>query len=77
METANEDHGRYRLHPSGGSTVPGGLPDLEPLQKAAMGQIEKRMMAEFERYSPEEWVKSWLTPLNVDWLNEIMKNARK
>ncbi len=54
-----------------------GLPDLEPLQKAAMDEIEKRMMAEFDRYSPEELVKSWLAPLNADWLNEIMKKARK
>ncbi len=54
-----------------------GLPDLEPLQKAALAEIEKRMMAEFERYSPEGLVKSWLSPLNTDWLNEIVKKARK
>ena len=29
-----------------------GLPDVEPMQKAAMAQIEKRMMAELERYTP-------------------------
>ncbi len=54
-----------------------GLPDLEPLQKAAMGEIEKRIMAEFERYSPEGLVKSWLAPLHADWLNDIMKKASK
>ncbi len=30
-----------------------GLSDLEPLQKTAMAELEKRIMAEFERYSPE------------------------
>ncbi|HTO78751.1 MAG TPA: DUF6489 family protein [Methylocystis sp.] len=54
-----------------------GLPDLEPLQKAAMAEIEKRMMAEFERYSPEAMVKTWLTPFNADWLQDLMKKAQK
>jgi hypothetical protein len=54
-----------------------GLPDLEPLQKAAMAEIEKRMMAEFERYSPEGLIKTWLTPLNADWLQDLMKKAKK
>ena len=30
-----------------------GLPDVEPMQKAAMAEIEKRMMTELERFSPE------------------------
>jgi hypothetical protein len=54
-----------------------GLPDLEPLQRAAMQEIEKRMMAEFERYSPEGLVKTWLTPLTADWLQELTKKAKK
>ena len=29
-----------------------GLPDVEPMQKAAMAEVEKRMMAELERFSP-------------------------
>ena len=29
-----------------------GLPDVEPMQKAAMAEIEKRMMTELERFSP-------------------------
>ena len=28
-----------------------GLPDVEPMQKAAMAEIEKRMMVELERFS--------------------------
>jgi hypothetical protein len=54
-----------------------GLPDLEPLHKAAMAEVEKRMMAEFERYSPESMVKTWLTPFNADWLQDLMKKAQK
>ena len=37
-----------------------GLPDVEPMQKAAMAQIEKRMMAELDRFSPEALFKAWL-----------------
>ncbi len=54
-----------------------GLPDLEPLQKAAMAEIEKRMMAELERYSPEGLLKAWTTPLNTDWMQEAMKKSKK
>jgi hypothetical protein len=54
-----------------------GFPDLEPLQRAAMKEIEKRMMAEFERYSPEGLIKTWLSPLNSDWMQDLMKKANK
>ena len=33
-----------------------GLPDVEPMQKAAMAEIEKRMMAELQRYSDRKSV---------------------
>ena len=35
-----------------------GLPDVEPMQKAVMADIEKRMITEIERYSPEVAVQS-------------------
>ncbi len=54
-----------------------GLADLEPLQKTAMAELEKRMMAEFERYSPEGLIKAWTTPLNPDWMQEAMKKSKK
>ena len=54
-----------------------GLPDLEPLQKSAMAEIEKRMMAEFERYSPEGLIKAWTTPLTTDWMQEAIKKSKK
>ena len=54
-----------------------GLPDVEPMQKAAMAQIEKRMMAELERFSPEALFKAWLpiAGMNAEWLQEFLKRA--
>jgi hypothetical protein len=54
-----------------------GLPDVEPMQKAAMAEIEKRMMAELERYSPESLFKAWLpiAGMNADWLQEFFKHV--
>ena len=54
-----------------------GLPDVEPMQKAAMAEVEKRMMAELERYSPESLFKAWLpiAGMNADWLQELFKRA--
>ena len=54
-----------------------GLPDVEPMQKAVMTDIEKRMMAEIERYSPELLFKAWLpiAGLNADWLQEFFKRS--
>ena len=54
-----------------------GLPDVEPMQKAAMAQIEKRMVAELERYTPEALFKAWLpiAGMNADWLQEFLKRS--
>jgi hypothetical protein len=42
-----------------------------------MAEIEKRMNAELERYSPEGLLKARTTPLNTDWMQEVMKNSKK
>jgi len=54
-----------------------GLPDVEPMQKAAMAEIEKRMMIELERYSPESLFKAWLpiAGMNAELLQEFLKRA--
>jgi hypothetical protein len=54
-----------------------GLPDVEPMQKAAMAEIEKRMLADLERYSPESLFKAWLpiAGMNAEWLQEFLKRA--
>ena len=52
-----------------------GLPDVEPMQKAVMADIEKRMMTEIERYSPESLFKAWLpiAGMNAEWLQEFFE----
>ncbi len=54
-----------------------GLPDVEPMQKAALAEIEKRMMAELERYSPDALFKAWMpfAGKNAEWFQEFLKRA--
>jgi hypothetical protein len=37
-----------------------GVPNVEPMQAAVMQQLEKRMLADFDRFSPETLIKNWL-----------------
>ena len=37
-----------------------GLPNVEPMQAAFMQQLEKRMLADIDRFSPEALMTSWL-----------------
>jgi len=54
-----------------------GLPDVEPMQKAAMAEIERRMMVELERFSPETLFKAWLpiAGMNAEWFQDFLKRA--
>jgi hypothetical protein len=56
-----------------------GLPDVEPMQKAFMEEVQKRMMAEVDRFSPEGLMKSWLSlaPQNVDWFKDFFAGAQQ
>jgi hypothetical protein len=38
-----------------------GLPDVEPMQKAMLAEMERRMMAEMEKFSPEGLMQSWFS----------------
>lgn len=38
-----------------------GLPDVTQLQAKILGEIEQKMLAEMERFSPEAMLKSWLS----------------
>ena len=38
-----------------------GLPDVQPMQATILAEMEKRMMAEMERFSPDALLKSWLS----------------
>ena len=52
-----------------------GLPDVQPLQATMMAELEKRMRAEMERFSPEGLLNTWLsaTP-NVEWMQGLFKS---
>ena len=54
-----------------------GLPDVQPVQAAAMAELEKRILAEMERLSPEGLLRSWFVegPQNVEKLWKSMTNA--
>ncbi len=51
-----------------------GLPDVQPLQQTMMAEVEKRMMAEMERFSPEGLMQSWFTavPQGADMVRSMM-----
>src|ERR1700730_7910464 len=38
-----------------------GLPDLQPMQTAVMDKLQKQMMANIEKVSPESLIQSWFT----------------
>ena len=50
-----------------------GLPDVEPLQAAVMKEVERRTLAEMERFSPEGLLRNWLSvmPQNAERLQEM------
>jgi Family of unknown function (DUF6489) len=38
-----------------------GLPDVQPMQAKVMAEVERRMLAEMDRFSPEALMKSWMS----------------
>ena len=38
-----------------------GLPDVQPLQATIMAEVERKMLSEMERFTPDAVLKSWLT----------------
>ena len=38
-----------------------GMPDVEPMQKAMLAEMERRMMAEMEKFSPEGLMQTWFS----------------
>ena len=51
-----------------------GLPDVEPMQKAMLAEMERRMMAEMEKFSPEGLMQSWFSSgaQSVDMFRTMM-----
>ena len=38
-----------------------GLPDVQPMQAKVMAEMERRMLGEMDRFSPEALMKSWMS----------------
>ncbi len=49
-----------------------GLPDVQPMQDALMGEIQKRMMASLQAMEPEALFKTWL-PASVQGWDQMQK----
>lgn len=51
-----------------------GLPDVQPMQQAMLAEMEKRMMAEMERFSPEGLMKTWFSavPQGTDAFRDFL-----
>ncbi|MEK9672106.1 MAG: DUF6489 family protein [Rhodospirillaceae bacterium] len=49
-----------------------GLPDVEPLQKALLKELEERMRANMTALDPETMFKTWL-PASVEGLEQMQK----
>jgi hypothetical protein len=51
-----------------------GLPDLQPMQQRVIGEMEKRMLAEMDRFSPEAMMKTWmsLAPQSPEQFQEMI-----
>ena len=45
-----------------------GLPDLRPLQGAWLAEVEKRLIADVQKFSPEGIARSWLSGASAEWL---------
>lgn len=51
-----------------------GLPDVQPLQKAFLDEIERKMMTEMNNFSTEKLMGSWLSlaPQGGEWFKMMM-----
>ena len=45
-----------------------GLPDLRPLQTAWLAEVEKRLIVDMQKFSPEGIARTWLSGVGADWL---------
>jgi hypothetical protein len=51
-----------------------GLPDVQPMQQAILAEMEKRLMAETAKFSPEGLMKAWFAggTQGADWFRDVM-----
>lgn len=50
-----------------------GLPDVEPMQKSVMAEIERKMLKEMDNFSTEKIMSNWLSmaPQNAEWMRQM------
>ncbi len=53
-----------------------GLPDIKPLQETWLAEIEKKMIADMERYSPDALIKSWVpnSSSGAAWIQSLFES---
>ncbi len=53
-----------------------GLPDVKPLQEIWLAQIEKKMIDDMERFSPDALIKSWTSNSSggADWIQSLFES---
>jgi hypothetical protein len=51
-----------------------GLPDVQPMQVRVLAEMEKRMLAEAEKFSPEGFMRAWFLDgqQGADWFRKLM-----
>ncbi|THD44589.1 MAG: hypothetical protein E7774_09950 [Bradyrhizobium sp.] len=54
-----------------------GLPDVQPMQAAVMAEMEKRMIAEAAKFSPDGFLRAWFTESqnSAEWLRDMMRGV--
>lgn len=53
-----------------------GLPDVKPLQETWLAEIEKKMIADMERFSPDALIKSWVPNASggAAWMQSLFES---
>ena len=51
-----------------------GLPDVQPMQAALLAEMEKRLMAEAEKFTPEGLMQAWFSSgaQGADWFRGVL-----
>ena len=51
-----------------------GLPDVQPMQVAILAEMEKRLLAETAKFSPDGLMQAWFSTgaQGADWFRDMM-----
>jgi hypothetical protein len=50
-----------------------GLPDVQPMQALVMAEVEKKVLAQMETFSPDGLMRAWFSamPQNAEWFRDM------